>query len=137
MKHLLSLVFMVLFYCHSVSGQTYFAFNDAIDHKASEVAKFASIESPTFHESIKKLDFTGPFLVNHDQIGHKLEIELTNVFDVLDFEIQDMNGLIIKTIGKKEAKKIFVDLDHLSKGLYVLKLKGGNETFTTKIQHGI
>ena len=76
-------------------------------------------------------------MVNHDFINQQLEIELTNVFDVLDYEIQDMNGFIIESPGQKEAKKVQVDLDHLPKGLYVLKLKGSEKTYATKIQHGI
>lgn len=137
MKNLLSLFLAILFICQNAISQQLFSFNDAVHSEEEGIVKLASEVNPLDNLTSKMLLNTGPFEVNHDLINKRLDIEMTNVFDVLDFEIQDMNGLKIKSPTKRAAGTIQVGLNHLPKGLYVLKLKGGNQTFSTKIQHGI
>ena len=61
MKYLLSLVLVMLIYNQNAISQSYFSFNDAINHEELGVVQLASMESPVFEEVRKTLDYTGPF----------------------------------------------------------------------------
>lgn len=115
-------------------AQPQFAFNSAIQESDQPQVQFASHNSTT---TIKSLLNTGPYAVNHDLVNQRLDIAMSNVFDVLLYELQDMNGHKVTAPTVKDGFKIQVQLDQLPRGLYVLKLKSAHETFATKIQHGI
>ena len=125
---------LILLLSTSIYAQQSFAFNDAMQEHQDPVAK---LTSHTTMPSVKALLNTGPYAVNHDLVNQKLDIAMANVFDVLDYELQDMNGRHVTAPTIKDGFKIKVLLDRLPRGLYLLKLRSAQETFTTKIQHGI
>ena len=135
---LLSLFALILMVVPHLEAQSPFSFNrpDSDNGKAVQ-AKF--VHESEMLEAIqpKKLDYTGPFHVFHDYVNHSINIQMTNVFDVLNYEIQNVNGVKVNTSGRIHEQTVLIDLDQLPKGIYVLKLKGSQKTFTTKIQHGI
>ncbi len=131
---LLFLTASILLLFTPLIAQPEFAFNSAIQESKQPKVKFVSQTSAT---SVKSILNTGPYAVNHDLVNQKLDIAMSNVFDVLLYELQDMNGHKVSAPTVKNGFKIQVQLDQLPRGLYVLKLKSAHETFATKIQHGI
>jgi hypothetical protein len=74
----------------------------------------------------------GPYHVTHNQVKKEIEIKLPNVFDVLVFNLYDLDGNKVDVKSKKSNSKIAISLDKVNGGAYILVLRAKDKVYTKR-----
>jgi len=100
--------------------------NDAFTLESSEAKITKELKSYLLLEE-------GPYQVTHNQLKKEIEIKLPNVFDVLVFNLYDLDGNMVDVKSKKSNSKIAISLNKVTEGTYILVLQAKDKVYTKRL----